>query len=106
MATNRARARKSDEEDIRPLREADGPFSGLPPPNVLPARHPYNIVKRMSYISISLYGLHQMEVWHKIFHSPRVDHQWFKIGLAVSVGMSGGDNGKNYFLNNLGVSFE
>ena len=98
MSTNRARSRRTDEEDVRPLRSGDTPFSALPPPNVLPARHPYNIVKRMTYISLSLYGLHVMEVWHQIFHSPRVDHQWFKIGLAVSVGKSGVEDGIHYFL--------
>lgn len=67
--------------------ESTEPFaSNAPQP--LPARHPLNILKRALYMGISLWGLHKFEVYHTILHSPDVQHEWFKIGLAASVGMS------------------
>lgn len=34
----------------------------------------------------SLYGLHELKVFHQVIHSPDIDHQWFKVGLAASIG--------------------
>jgi len=54
--------------------------------HVLPANHPVNILYRVGVMGGSLYGLHELKVFHKVIHSPDVDHQWFKIGLAASIG--------------------
>lgn len=35
-----------------------------------------------------MYVLHLMEVFHNIMRSPNVDHEWFKVGLAASIGVS------------------
>ena len=61
-------------------------LAGTSRPKPLPARHPINLLYRGSVISASLYGLHSMEVFHAIMRSPEVDHQWFKLGLAGSIG--------------------
>jgi len=52
----------------------------------LPPHHPVNLLYRIGVMSASLYGLHEMDVFHQITRGPNVDHQWFKIGLAASVG--------------------
>ncbi len=49
-------------------------------------RHPYNLLKRVLIISASLYGLDHFKVYHTVMHSPDVRHEWFKIGLAASIG--------------------
>lgn len=67
--------------------ESTEPFaSNAPKP--LPALHPLNVLKRTLYMGISLWGLHKFDVYHTILHSPDVQHEWFKIGLAGSVGTS------------------
>ena len=67
--------------DTQPL--VDNPYSSNVQP--LPARHPINIFKRCLYIGLSAWGLHHFQVYQTIMHSPNVDHEWFKIGLATSV---------------------
>lgn len=37
----------------------------------------------------SLYFLEQMNTYHEIIHSPLINHQWFKVGLAASLGEFG-----------------
>ncbi len=58
----------------------------LPLASSLPPRHPINIVYRLSVMSGSTYGLHKLDVFHQIFRGPKIDHIWFKVGLAASVG--------------------
>jgi hypothetical protein len=60
------------------------PYSSMEP-HILPALHPINILKRGSYIGFSLYGLHKLDAYHAILHSPHVSHEWFKIGLAGTI---------------------
>lgn len=36
-------------------------------------------------MGLSAWGLHYFQVYQAIMHSPNVDHEWFKIGLATSV---------------------
>lgn len=57
--------------------------------NFLPGRHPIVIMKRLTYSGISLYGLIQFfNIYNVILKSPHIGHEWFKIGLASSVGTS------------------
>lgn len=58
---------------------------GKRPSTSLPSRHPVVVLYRLVIIGGSLYGLHTMSVFHDIMRSPKVDHQWFKIGLAASI---------------------
>ena len=52
----------------------------------LSAHHPTVVLKRITYSGISLYGLHLFKAYELILHSPRIRHEWFKIGLATSIG--------------------
>ena len=70
--------------EARPL--VDNPFNQVEGPPMLPARHPLNILKRGSYIGLSLYGWHYFEVYHNILHSPKISHEWFKIFLTATIG--------------------
>ena len=55
-------------------------------PHILPTYHPLNILRRILYMCISLYGLNHYDVYHTIMHSSHVKHEWFKIGLASTIG--------------------
>lgn len=54
--------------------------------STLPHNHPVNILYRFGVIGGSLYALHELKVFHNIVRNPDVDHQWFKIGLAATIG--------------------
>jgi len=54
--------------------------------SALPHNHPVNILYRIGVIGGSLYALHELKVFHKVVMSPDVDHEWFKIGLAATIG--------------------
>jgi hypothetical protein len=68
----------------RPNNNVNNPYSG-PEPNILPTYHPINVLKRCLYMGISLYGLHHFKAYHSIMHSPNVDHEAFKFGIATTV---------------------
>ena len=51
--------------------------------------HPVNLFWRILWMGGSLYGLERMEAYHAIMHSPDISHEWFKIGLAASLGEFG-----------------
>lgn len=70
-----------ESSDTQPL--VNNPYTEANQP--LPARHPLNILKRCLYMGLSAYGLHKLNVYHTIMHSPRINHEWFKVGLATSV---------------------
>lgn len=55
-------------------------------PTLLPRYHPLNILRRCLYMGISLYGLHYYETYHTIQHSSHIKHEYFKIGLASTIG--------------------
>jgi hypothetical protein len=59
-----------------------GPQLGLHP------RHPVNLMYRAAVILGSLYGLHMMEVFHKVLRGPDINHEWFKLGLAATIAIS------------------
>jgi hypothetical protein len=43
-------------------------------------------LQRLVYMGISLYGLHQFDAYKAVFQSPQVSHEWFKVGLAATIG--------------------
>jgi hypothetical protein len=42
--------------------------------------------KRMLYIGVSGFFLHRMNFWGAIVRSPHVSHEWFKLGVAGTIG--------------------
>ena len=46
----------------------------------------FTIMKRLVYVGMSLYGLEHFNAYQVVLHSPHVSHEWFKIGLASTVG--------------------
>jgi hypothetical protein len=48
--------------------------------------HPLTILKRLTYMGASLYALHHFKAYSVIMRSPQVRHEWFKIGLAATIG--------------------
>jgi hypothetical protein len=52
----------------------------------LPPHHPLVVLKRSVYMGISLFGLNHLDVYNVIVRSPNVRHEWFKIGLAATIG--------------------
>jgi hypothetical protein len=63
------------------------PYTGDPSSNLLPVYHPFNILKRCAYMGVSFFGLNHFNAYAVILHSPHVRHEWFKIGLAATIGM-------------------
>jgi hypothetical protein len=60
------------------------PYSGQE--HLLPAHHPFNILRRIIYMSVSFYALLHFKFYRTILHSPNIRHEWFKIGLATTIG--------------------
>ena len=48
--------------------------------------HPANLLWRTLWMGGSLYFLDEMKAYHEIMHSPLISHEWFKVGLAASLG--------------------
>lgn len=57
-------------------------------PSVLPTWHPINVLHRVLYMGCSLYGLHYFQAYQKLMQDPNISHEWFKVGLAATVGES------------------
>ena len=62
------------------------PYSSSTPPTPLPGDRILTFGKRCFYIIISFYILHYYHVYDAIFNSPKVSHEWFKVGLASTIG--------------------
>ena len=62
------------------------PYSNNANQNLLPRYHPLNILRRVLYMGISIYGLQYYDTYHTIQHSSHIRHEWFKIGLASTIG--------------------
>jgi hypothetical protein len=60
--------------------------------------HPLTVVKRLTYMGASLWGLHLFRLYHVILRSPEVRHEWFKIGLAVTIGKNEDEDNTNTLL--------
>ena len=44
-------------------------------------------VKRTFYMGLSMYVLHRFfRFYNAIFHSPYILHEWFKVGIALTIG--------------------
>lgn len=48
--------------------------------------HPLTILKRLTYMGASLWGLNHYNAYNVILRSPHVRHEWFKVGLAATIG--------------------
>lgn len=59
------------------------PYTGDGPP---PLNAAIDKLKRLIYVAISGYFLKRMAFYEIVMHSPHVSHEWFKIGLAASIG--------------------
>ena len=65
-----------------PNTPVENPYAGEPlPPNELLEK-----AKRVMYIAISGYGLEHFKFYGVIMRSPHVSREWFKIGLATTIG--------------------
>lgn len=83
MAKPKRSARDPESHQQESNTAVSNPYSGGPP--VLPTYHPINVLKRTGYIGGALVGLHKLNALVAILHSPKVSHEWFKIGLAGSL---------------------
>jgi hypothetical protein len=61
------------------------PYAG-PGPQLLTETRLINILKRLVYMSISGLALLKFNFFKVVLRSPHVDHQWFKVGLACTIG--------------------
>ena len=79
-----------EREQNRPLNPpndaAENPYRDLRPASILPPDHWYYKLKRTCILGLSIWGLHELRVWHAVMRSPDVNHEWFKAGVASSVG--------------------
>jgi hypothetical protein len=68
----------------------DGSRPAIPNPyneqNLMPAHHPLTVMKRIIYMAISAMALVHFKFYKTILHSPNIQHEWFKVGLATTVG--------------------
>ena len=70
--------------------------SGRPPhnpysaqaPGALPPDHIVHKLKRIFYMGLSAYCLHYFKFYKALVKSPKVQHEWFQVGLACTVGES------------------
>jgi hypothetical protein len=68
----------------RPNNNVNNPYSGNS--SMLQGTwHPVNVMYRCFYMGLSLYGMDYFETFQTIMHSPDVRHEWFKMGLALTV---------------------
>ena len=74
------------EGNIRQSAAPANPYSASPSSSVLPRYDPFNMLKRMVYMGISGYILQHFNFYRVILQSPHIRHEWFKIGLAATVG--------------------
>jgi hypothetical protein len=79
------RAKVNADPESNQSNAVNNPYSN-PIPTILPTWHPLNVMKRILYMGVALYAMNYFNAYQKIMHSPKVSHEWFKIGLAASVG--------------------
>lgn len=73
---------RRDVESTQPLMP-DNPYTRGPPSA---AEQVFNKMYRAVIFFGSLYFLHTWEVYATVLRSPKVSHEWFKIGMAASIG--------------------
>jgi hypothetical protein len=59
------------------------PYTSSPPPPLPPY---VDRIKRFIYIAISAYGLRYFRFLKVVLKSPHIRHEWFQIGLALTIG--------------------
>jgi hypothetical protein len=62
------------------------PYSDISPRTKTIADRILGYTKRLFYITISGFILHHFKLYQAIFYSPNISHEWFKIGLASTIG--------------------
>jgi hypothetical protein len=62
------------------------PYSDAPQRTKTIADRILMYAKRLFYITISVYVLHHFKLYQAIFYSPNISHEWFKVGLATTIG--------------------
>ena len=71
----------------RPSRGAaapvENPYTAEPS---LPQNELLEKAKRILYIAVSWYGLEHFKFYGVIMRSPHVSREWFKVGLATTIG--------------------
>jgi hypothetical protein len=76
--------------DVETNTRPDGSRPTVPNPyndqNLLPPHHPFTVMKRIIYVSLSTLALVHFKFYETILHSPNIQHEWFKVGLATTVG--------------------
>jgi len=76
----------TDVESVQPrANRSNNPYADSGSP-VRSRWHPLNILQRGTWMGGSIYLLHRMNTYNNILTSPDISHQWFKVGLASSVG--------------------
>jgi hypothetical protein len=85
----------TDVEEMRPGRRVlntnhnntNNPYANLPPPPIQSRYDPINIVQRSFWMLGSSYVLiHHLDVYTRVMTSPKVSHEWFKVGLGATTG--------------------
>jgi len=71
----------------RPLEMDDS--AGPSSVTTLPTYHPINLLWRFTIIGGSLYSLHLLEVYQQVMFGKDIRHEWFKVGLGLSVAIAG-----------------
>jgi hypothetical protein len=61
----------------------NNPYQGPP---TLPRWHPVNVLRKSFWMGSSIFGLDYFDTYSTIMTSPNVSHEWFKTGLAASIG--------------------
>jgi len=44
-------------------------------PDILPTYHPINVLWRLLYMTLALWGLHHFQAYQKILHDPNIRHE-------------------------------
>jgi hypothetical protein len=67
-------------------RAAAPPMYTGPGPQMTAGDKAVDTLKRIIYIGVSLFFLMRMNVFRATLESPHVSHEWFKVGLAGTIG--------------------
>jgi hypothetical protein len=71
-----------------PSTTIENPYADNPRMNRTMADRILNYVKRIFYITLSIFVLHRFfRFYSAIFRSPYIRHEWLKIGIALTIGM-------------------
>jgi hypothetical protein len=80
----------TDVEDRRPLNSTipNNPYANALGEEPIESIYLFRL-RRVFYMAISIFGLQHFKFYGVILRSPHVRHEWFKVGLATSIGTQG-----------------